>query len=165
MASEPKRDRLPFEPQSSKKAGKKTSSPPQTAAQNVSRDASPRTNSAYSKEEASLSAIPDIVSKRMVRRMALFSGIPTAMGVASFFIFYWIVSHGWFKVPTSAVALGSMGLFGLGVVGLSYGILSASWDEERIGSWLGWREFSLNFGRMVSAWKAARQEAQAAKGK
>lgn len=155
MACEPTRDRLPFEPRSSKKQetkkNKKAPAPASTA----------RTKSAYDRETASLSAVPKAVSNRMARRMALFSGIPTAMGVLSFFIFYWIVSHGWFKVPTAAVAIASIGMFGLGVVGLSYGILSASWDEERIGGWLGWQEFSLNFSRMLSAWKAARQEAGA----
>jgi len=52
----------------------------------------------------------------------------------------------------------SMGFFGLGVLGLSYGVLSASWDEEIPGSKLGWREFTTNWGRMTSAWRSARQK-------
>ncbi|MCF3606526.1 PAM68 family protein [Planktothrix agardhii 1033] len=53
-----------------------------------------------------------------------------------------------------------MGCFGLSVLGLSYGVLSASWDEEAPGSILGWQEFKLNLGRMQDGWKAARQKKQ-----
>ena len=144
MASESKRNRLPFEPKGKKK--------PSTPALNVK--ATPKNTA--SPEDAKLEAIPNIVSKRMVRRMALFSGIPTAMGISSFFAFYWVVSQAWFNVPTSAVLLVSLGFFGLGVLGLSYGILSASWDEHRLGGLWGWNEFKLNFSRMTSAWRTSK---------
>ncbi|MGB7522179.1 MAG: PAM68 family protein, partial [Spirulinaceae cyanobacterium] len=100
---------------------------------------------------------PDAVSKRMVRRMALFSGIPTSFGILSFFVSYWIVSHNLFKLPTSAVLLVSMGFFGLGVLGLSYGLFSSSWDENRQGSWLGLAEVGPNFRRTTSAWRDGRK--------
>lgn len=106
------------------------------------------------------STIPEDVSKRMVKRMAAFSGIPTALGVATFVVCYLLVIQGGLDVPTSAVVLVSMGFFGLGVLGLSYGILSASWEEGRPGSFLGWEDFRINFDRMVAAWREARQEAQ-----
>ncbi|NJL83079.1 MAG: DUF3464 family protein [Chloroflexaceae bacterium] len=150
MAAPEKRDRLPFEPRSKKK---KPSKKP------VLEGPAP-SNSAYSDENAQLSAIPESVSQRMICRMALFAGIPTALGISSFVIFYWVVSHHWLKVPTSAVVLVSMGLFGLGVLGLSYGILSASWDENRVGGWWGAAEFKRNLGRTFDAWRAARTEAQ-----
>ena len=145
MASESKRNRLPFEPKSKKK-------PKSTPAQAV-KASTPQNATNPEDANAKLTAIPKTVSKRMVRRMALFSGIPTAMGIGSFFAFYWVVSQAWFEVPTSAVLLVSMGLFGLGVLGLSYGILSASWDEHRLGGLWGWDEFKVNFSRMTSAWR------------
>lgn len=147
MSPESSREKLPFEPRQKKKK----SAPPK---------AKPPENSAFDTRNASLSAIPEAVSKRMIGRMMAFSGIPTSLGVSSFFMFYWIVSHQWFKVPTAAVVLVTMGLFGLGVLGLSYGILSASWDEEVSGSLWGFDEFRINFGRTISAWKAARKEAK-----
>jgi hypothetical protein len=154
MSSKSSRERLPFEPrQNKKKISKKAPAAPDKNNSNQPR------NSAYDGNNASVSAIPDHVSTRMVRRMAVFSGIPTGMGIFSFFIFYLIVTQEWLKVPNSAVVLVSMALFGLGVLGLSYGLLSTSWDEGRIGSWWGWQEFKLNLGRMTSAWKSARQEA------
>jgi hypothetical protein len=100
-------------------------------------------------------AIPDAVSKRMVRRMVLLSGIPTTLGVASFFVSYFLIKNVGLKLPNTAVLLVSMGFFGLGVLGLSYGVLSASWDEDVPGTKLGWQEFTTNWGRMTSAWRSA----------
>jgi hypothetical protein len=162
MSSESSRDRLPFEPrQKKKKPVKKTVNTTQNNP--VSSSKAEKSTSAYDSQNASLSSIPDEVSKRMVKRMAYFSGIPTAMGIFSFFIFYWIVKQEWFEVPNSAVVFVSMGLFGLGVVGLTYGLLSASWDEGHLGGFWGWKEFKVNLGRMTSAWRSARQETLAKK--
>ncbi len=144
MSSQPPRDRLPFEPRHKKK---KAASVPVK---------SPKT--AVDRQSASLSAIPATVSKRMIRRMAIFSGIPTALGMSSFFIFYWIVSHEWLEIPSYMVFFVSLGLFALGVLGLSYGIFSTAWDEDRIGGWWGWQEFTANFGRTIRAWRTTRQE-------
>ena len=125
MSSKPSRERLAFEPRQKKKKAPKP--PPQESQKN-----SEKTDSSTRQQTAAM-AIPEAVSKRMVRRMALFCGIPTGLGMSSFFIFYWIVSNGWVKIPASAVGTVSLGLFGLGVLGLSYGILSTSWDEDRVG--------------------------------
>jgi Photosynthesis affected mutant 68 len=151
MTSQPPRESLPFEPKQKKK---KTPKQPPVNPETVS------TKTKTAKEDASLSAIPEVVSKRMVRRMALFSGIPTSLGVFSFLAFYWIVSRDVLELPTTAVLLVTLGCFGLGVVGLSYGLLSASWEEERMGSWLGWEEFGINFDRMTAAWRESRQKAK-----
>lgn len=161
MPSPSERKPLPFEPKRNKEKVEKkppTNSKPENSAkptkETVKRD---------KKQEASLKEIPEEVSKRMVRRMAIFSGIPTGLGISSFFVFYLIVTQEWFVIPNTAVLLVSLGLFGLGVLGLSYGIFSTSWDEGRVGSILGTEEFSVNVGRMLSAWRAARKEAREAK--
>jgi len=52
----------------------------------------------------------------------------------------------------------SMGFFGLGVLGLSYGVLSASWDENRVGTLLGWQDFTQNLGRTIAAWRSIKQD-------
>ena len=169
MPSPANRNSLPFEPKSKQKKNKNNknnpSPQPQVKAEKDTKTPTPsavksveKTARKTAKEDASLDQIPEVVSKRMVRRMALFSGIPTGLGILSFFIFYVIVTQGWLEVPTSIVVLFSMGLFGLGVLGLSYGILSTSWDEDRIGTWWGWSEFTVNFSRMTSAWKSAKKE-------
>jgi hypothetical protein len=146
MSSESSKKRLPFEPRQKKKPTPKK--PPLETKQ------APKTKQVS--EDVTLSAIPDVVSKRMVRRMALLCGIPTFLGILSFVMSYWIVSHEWFKLPTIAVVYVSLGFFGLGVLGLSYGILSTSWDEDRLGGWWGWEEFRINFKRMQTAWRSTK---------
>lgn len=148
MPSEPKRERLPFEPQQNRKKPEKQQP---TAPTTVKKERPASTS------KASM-AVPEIVSQRMARRMAFFCGIPTVLGMSTFVISYLIVSHHWFKLPNVAVLLVSLGFFGIGVLGLTYGVLSASWDEERVGSWLGLEEFSTNFTRMTEAWRATRQQ-------
>jgi len=163
MAPEdPQRNRLPFEPsKKSRKPAKDKNKPPQESAkkpykpQKIENKAPAAAEKPlFTKEEM---AVPKVVSNRMARRMALFCGIPTALGIVTFIASYVIVSHG-FKLPNVVVVLVSMGFFGLGVLGLSYGVLSASWDEETVGSRLGWQEFTVNWGRMVSAWRSTRQK-------
>jgi Photosynthesis affected mutant 68 len=98
--------------------------------------------------------IPQEVNGRIVRRMALFCGIPTSLGFATFIASYVIVTNHWFELPNTAVVLLSMGCLGLGVLGLTYGALSTSWEENKLGSWFGWQEFQQNFGNIVEAWKS-----------
>jgi VIT1/CCC1 family predicted Fe2+/Mn2+ transporter len=147
--SKSERGRLPFEPRQKKQKTPKRSP---IASQTAEKTATRASRSVFA-------GIPDSVSQRMVRRMALFSGIPTALGMSSFVVAYWVVSHQWFALPTGAVLLVSLGFFGLGVFGLSYGLFSTSWDEQHSGSWWGWQEFKENFGRTVSGWRSAKKEA------
>jgi hypothetical protein len=152
MASESKstekKARLPFEPrQNKRKTPKIAPSPVPPPLKNRS-------------EETSLKAIPQVVSQRMAKRMAVFCGLPTALGIASFFGFYWIISHNLLEIPSYVAMLVSLSLFGLGFIGLSYGIFSASWDEDRVGDWLGWQEFQANFGRTIAAWRSGKKEVE-----
>ena len=154
MSSEPPRQRLPFEPITNRKKTPKKPPEPQTnaALESDVADKQPPAN----KTGKQAQSIPEAVSKRMISRIAVFCGAPTLLGISTFFVSYLIVSKGLFDLPNTAVLLVSLGCFGLGVLGLSYGVLSASWDEETSGSTLGWEEFNTNFGRMREAWRAAK---------
>ena len=99
--------------------------------------------------------IPEVVSRRMLRRMAVLSGSPVFLGVGIFFLAYYLQSRQLVELPPVAVLLVTMGCFGLGVLGLTYGVLSASWDTEP-GSLVGLSEFKLNFGRVMDARKASK---------
>jgi len=153
------RQPLPFEPtksrkQAERKAERKAAKPVQVAAAKPTGGTQPARTT-----QASATGIPDAISRRMVKRMAVFCGIPTFLGMSTFIVSYLVIVGDIYKVPTYAVLLISLGFFGLGVLGLSYGALSASWDEDSPGSRLGWSEFRTNWGRMTSGWKAARKEA------
>jgi hypothetical protein len=148
---------IPFEPNSAKpnsgRKGKKVDPPAKKT-----ESPKPAPKSPKQEETANLASIPPEVNKRLVRRAALFCGIPTSMGFITFIVSYIVVVKKWADLPNSAVVLVSMGFLGIGVLGLSYGAISASWDENRVGHWWGWQEFKQNFGYLRDAWKAQRAE-------
>ena len=152
MPSESQREPLPFEPKSNKQSGSKVTVSGSTA----STDASPLTKKGAVKPSARSDkagkdslGIPEIVSRRMMRRMAVFAGVPTFLGMSSFVIAYFLLTQHVVEFPNVVVLIVSLGFFGLGTVGLSYGVLSASWQEDVEGSLLGIPEFSVNFRRLI----------------
>lgn len=147
MAPNSSRKPLPFEP-----TGKTPRAKAGSADKPIQSASSPGANTRSKSSKTGSAAIPEVVSQRMLRRMLVFSGIPTALGVVTFFVSYYLVVKTQLELPPYAVLLVTLGCFGLGVVGLTYGVLSASWDEDRSGGWLGLAEFQVNFGRMTSAW-------------
>ncbi|MGJ3245845.1 MAG: PAM68 family protein [Elainellaceae cyanobacterium] len=147
-------NRLPFEPnQNRKKPGKPDQKAAVQSAGGKQESSKPSNRSNRNGRRAD-SGIPEAVSQRMVRRMVLFCGIPTLLGISTFLVSYQIVSRELLELPHSAVLLVSLGFFGLGVLGLSYGAMSASWDEDRRGGFLGLSEFRTNFQRMRQAWQS-----------
>ena len=145
---ESERSKLPFEP--SKKRQKPAKAISQPVIKTPENPKKPQQQRRYSKQEM---AIPEVVSQRMIRRVAGFCGIPTVLGISSLVVSYLLVTFAHIELPPIAVLLVNMGLFGLGVVGITYGVLSASWDEERPGTILGADEFSTNWGRMTEVWR------------
>lgn len=101
-------------------------------------------------------AIPDAVANRMARRIAIATGIPTVMGMGVFIGSYVLVSRAILDIPPSLTLLASGGCFLLGLVGLSYGVLSSSW-EDQAGSLLGFEQIGLNIGRLRQSVRAMRQ--------
>lgn len=154
MPSDPKRGRLPFEPRNNNKKKPEKTAAAKSPSTKVKKSKSTSRNS---RQNSNLSAIPDAVSKRMGRRMAVFCGIPSALGMSSFFVFYWLRIKEIVDLPPYAAFAFSLGCLGLGVVGLSYGLFSTSWDEDRPGGIWGIDELKLNFGRTRDAWKASKE--------
>jgi Photosynthesis affected mutant 68 len=140
--------RLPFEPKGQKKPAQRSKFAPSPI---------PLPSPPQKPTQSKAAAIPEVVSNRMVKRMVTFSGLPTVLGLSTFPLCYWVISQGWYEVPNVAVVLVSMGCLGLGVLGLSYGVLSASWDPDLIGTKIGWSEFKLNFGRLTASWRGKGQ--------
>lgn len=151
MSAENPRQSVPFEPRKNGKQRK-------PAAKKGTPIVKPATPAPAIAEQGS-GYIPDVVSKRMIRRVLVFCGIPVLMGVGVFIGSYFVIINHLFKVANTLVLLTSMGCLGLSVLGLTYGILSACWDEEEDskGSLLGLEEFKINFGRMADAYRASKQ--------
>jgi hypothetical protein len=99
--------------------------------------------------------IPEAVANRMARRIAIATGIPTVMGMGVFIASYVLVSRQILDIPPSATLLASGGCFLLGLLGLSYGVLSSSW-EDAPGSLLGSEQIGVNITRLRASVKAMR---------
>ena len=100
--------------------------------------------------------IPKYVADRMAKRIFFTAGIPTVMGMSVFIISYIIVTKNIAEIPPSSTIAISALFFLLGLGGLSYGILSASWDKEP-GSFFGIENIPLNIERAKAAFRPASQ--------
>ena len=101
-------------------------------------------------------AIPKDVANRMARRVAISTGVPSVMGMAVFVISYLLVSRGILDVPPSITLVVSGLFFLLGLAGLSYGVLSASWESQP-GTLLGLEHLKPNLQRLRSSIRAQKQ--------
>ena len=102
------------------------------------------------------SGIPKYVADRMARRIFFTAGIPTIMGMSVFVLSYIIVTRNIAEIPPSSTIAISALFFLLGLAGLSFGILSASWDKEP-GSFFGIENIPMNIERAKAAFKPATQ--------
>ena len=100
--------------------------------------------------------IPKYVADRMARRIFFTAGIPTIMGMSVFVLSYIIVTKNIAEIPPSSTIAISALFFLLGLAGLSFGILSASWDKEP-GSFFGIENIPMNIQRARAAFKPATQ--------
>ena len=100
--------------------------------------------------------IPKYVADRMAKRIFFTAGIPTIMGMSVFVVSYIIVTRNIAEIPPSSTIAISALFFLLGLGGLSFGILSASWDKEP-GSFFGIENIPLNIERAKAAFKPASQ--------
>jgi len=107
-------------------------------------------------QKKSSSGIPKYVADRMARRIFFTAGIPTIMGMSVFIVSYIIVTRNIAEIPPSATIAISALFFLLGLAGLSFGILSASWDKEP-GSFFGIENIPMNIQRAKAAFKPATQ--------
>ena len=108
------------------------------------------------KPKTQSSGIPKYVADRMAKRILFTAGIPTLLGMSVFVISYIIVTKKIAEIPPSSTIAISALFFLIGLGGLSYGILSASWDKSP-GSFLGLENISINIQRAKAAFKPASQ--------
>lgn len=163
MPPDTDREPLPFEPKRKQKKSQPSqkSQPPQPTPTPASAEAQETQRSPqqpkYSKDDT---RIPEVVSRRMLRRMVFFSGVPVVLGILVFFSSYVVIIQGIADLPNILVLLTTLACFGLSVVGLTYGALSASWEEETLGSLAGLDQFQINGGRLLNSWREARENRQ-----
>ena len=103
------------------------------------------------------SGIPGYVANRMARRIAFTTGIPTLSGMGVFIGSYFLISKGIAEISPTVTLVSSAFCFLIGLLGLSYGILSASWDFSP-GSFLGFENIKPNINRMKDAFKTSQRD-------
>ena len=103
------------------------------------------------------SGIPKYVANRMARRIAFTTGIPTISGMGVFIGSYFLISKGIAEISPTVTLVSSAMCFLVGLLGLSYGILSASWDFNS-GSFLGIENIKPNINRMKDAFKNSKSD-------
>ena len=108
-----------------------------------------------SRQPARQQVIPDAVANRMARRIAIGTGIPTLMGMGVFVGSYLLVSREIADIPPGATLAASGACFFLGLLGLSFGVLSASWEDQP-GSLLGTEQIGVNISRLRSSIRSMR---------
>lgn len=95
--------------------------------------------------EAEQGVIPEIVTNRMISRIGVSVGVPLMIGLLFFPFFYYLKVGLKIDVPTWVPFIVSFFFFGSALLGVSYGIVSSSWDPFREGSFLGWNEAQKNW--------------------
>ncbi len=109
--------------------------------------------SKQSKSNKKDEGIPKPIANRMARRVLFTTGLPTICGMGVFVISYVLITKGIAEIAPALTLLLSGTFFLLGLIGLSYGILSASWEKEK-GSFLGIENIGPNIQKMKAAFKA-----------
>jgi len=104
--------------------------------------------------------IPEKVAQRMGKRMLPFVGIPLFGGMAAFIGFWYMASYRDMEFQPVLVAGTTIALLAIGLVGITYSMMSASWDPEREGSVLGTDEFSRNIDNIKGGLKRSGENAQ-----
>lgn len=95
--------------------------------------------------------VPQAVFNRIAVRILAFVGVPLAIGLAFLHIFGVIKEQHLWNVPLWLPLVTTFLTFGASTLGIAYGALSTSWDEENYkGSILGLEEAQKNW---VEMWK------------
>ena len=110
-----------------------------------------------SKSNNKKSGIPSYVANRMARRIAFTTGLPTLSGMGVFIGSYYLISKGIADISPTLTLVSSAICFLFGLLGLSYGILSASWDPNP-GSFIGFENIKPNINRIKDVFKSSKKE-------
>jgi len=82
--------------------------------------------------DPSVGAVPELVADRMIRRIAVFFGVPVFGGLSIFVGAFFYSKKYDLTLPPVIVAYATQFPFVIGLLGITYGILSSSWDNVSI---------------------------------
>jgi len=95
-------------------------------------------------QDGQVEEVPAIVYDRMLSRILKFAGIPMLFGFGTGPLLYYLRIVQGIEVPPALAISLPTGAFGAALLGISYGVISTSWNAEDKGSATGWNEFQAN---------------------
>lgn len=95
-------------------------------------------------QRAQSRGIPQVVTDRMLKRISLFSGVPLLFGFSTGPAFYALKVFAHVDVAPWQFFFASTATFGAALVGITYGVMSASWEPAREGTFWGVEEIRAN---------------------
>jgi len=89
--------------------------------------------------------------------MLPFVGLPLFGGMGVFVAFWYFATYKGLEFQPSLVAYSTIAVLAVGLLGITYSVMSASWDPETEGSALGISEFQTNLGSIQSGLRRSRE--------
>lgn len=108
-------------------------------------------------DDLSDETVPSVVTDRMLKRIIVFAGLPVFLGLTLLPLFYYLKVKQDIDLPSWVVYSIQSVTWGGGLAGISYGLLSASWEPRREGSALGWQEFQSNLPLVMDRFRSNKE--------
>jgi len=89
--------------------------------------------------------------------MFLFVGIPLFGGMGAFLAFWYFATYKNVEFSPVLVAASTIAILAVGLFGITYSVMSTSWDPDVEGSFLGTEEFSNNIENIKDGLTRARK--------
>jgi len=109
------------------------------------------------KNDPNAAVIPERVAQRMGKRMLPFVGIPLFGVMGTFVLFWYFATYKNMEFQPTLVAYSTIGVMTIGLLGITYSVMSASWDEDVEGSLTGVDEFKKNLGSVQEGLSRSRE--------
>jgi len=93
----------------------------------------------------------------MGMRMLPFVGLPLFGGIGVFVAFWYLATYKGLEYQPTLVASSTIAVLVVGLLGITYSVMSASWDPEVEGSTLGVQEFQTNIGNIQTGLRRSRE--------
>lgn len=111
----------------------------------------------FIREDPNAAVIPEKVAMRMGNRMLPFVGIPLFGVMGTFVGFWYMATVKGVMFETNIVAYSTIFVLVIGLMGITYSVMSASWDPDVKGSTLGIDEFKSNVDSIKGGLKRSRE--------
>eukprot|EP00591_Stephanopyxis_turris_P006216 CAMPEP_0195525466 /NCGR_PEP_ID=MMETSP0794_2-20130614/25957_1 /TAXON_ID=515487 /ORGANISM="Stephanopyxis turris, Strain CCMP 815" /LENGTH=229 /DNA_ID=CAMNT_0040655945 /DNA_START=175 /DNA_END=864 /DNA_ORIENTATION=- len=118
-----------------------------------------RSQDDFVRENPGAAAIPEKVAMRMGNRMLPFVGIPLFGGMGAFVAFWYFATYRDYVFQPALVAGTTIAILAVSLLGITYSVMSASWDPDEEGSALGFDQFGSNVNNLKDGLQRSKENA------